>query len=415
MKLKNIFKEIKRMNTIGDDDSIKARLYRRADEFDDPKKYKMVNDHKLGKIYYSQKGDPGYFLDFFMAKNLPNGDPEFDVVPLAYMSVSDVTFGDISGYQVFVSYANPDYKKQGLGERLYIYALNELGIIISDMTQTQYSHALWARLSSRFNVKGLNVADEKNPKIFNVKAHGKELVNADSETPIVYGSDGDPNVLLIMYDESPKTNEIISITMDDDWGHSFANHRIPDNPEKHGTIDGYDWYVDRLADRIKVVVIAKNRKVIGSANVMHKDGRWAVVGIGKGDAAGNLRGIGVMIYDIALHHISDGELYSDTSQTIFSRGVWAKLATEYRDRFKVSGYHTIRKKEFPVRLRTEKDPFYDDDDEPIKDLLRKSLISDDPDFVLYIEDSRGGDGWAYTQLVMKSAGPSHAKLANDTK
>lgn len=190
--------------------------------------------------------------------------------------------------------------------------------------------------------------------------------------------------------EPEQRNEITSIEMTDSWGHSFGDTKIPRNPDSSGTIDDdkYKWYVSSITSGLNKVVITDDKdKVLGSATIRNaKWGGWYMSGIGKGENV-DVRGVGVLLYEIALHNAVDGTgvLYSDSSQTRFSRGVWSKLARIYKNKFKISGYDTKSGNTFDVRLRTPNDKVYNVfTREPY---FKDSLISDDDRYVLYSEDT----------------------------
>lgn len=212
--------------------------------------------------------------------------------------------------------------------------------------------------------------------------------------------------------EPDQRNEITSIEMSDSWGHSFGDTKIPRTPDSSGTIDNnkYKWYVASITNDLTKVIIADDTdKVLGSASIRNAkwgDG-WYVSGIGKGENI-DVRGIGILLYEIALHNAvkGTGVLYSDTAQTRFSRGVWAKLATKYKNKFKISGYDTKSGNTFDVRLRTPKDKVYNVF--TAVPYFKDSLISDDDRYALYSEDAHYSEPSYTTQydtvLKMEAVG-----------
>lgn len=173
-----------------------------------------------------------------------------------------------------------------------------------------------------------------------------------------------------------------------------------------------------------MIIIAKDNKVLGSAMIKLEPWGWSLGGIGKGDSTDVPKGIGLLLYEITLHFAIDDkkELFSDNGQTVSSRAVWAKLATEYASRFKIEGYDTNTGETFNVRLRKPGDPQYTKSGELIPENERnnKSLIPDDSKnggkkYFLYSDETSKGSNIDIFDIVlrMKPIGKSKGKEIKD--
>lgn len=334
-----------------------------------------TNYEKIDGLYYHTT-IRGSFIKFMITDDVPDSShPNKKIIPLSYISLKRVTYGQIKGLEIALSLVNPNYKRQRLGEKLYIYALtkNNGGLpLISDYSQTQFSHALWARLSSRFNVKGLDL-DKK--ETFNVKANGNILINADADEPIVFGSNNFSNTLLIMYNESPKQNEIIQIgdlndkqipNLQQNW------ERLRDKikkPERGN--DGLYYYIDNSYGSITIV------QADGIYNKNKPDDVSPISTIFLIDMGDSVQeklvyvnpkykkqGFGEKLYRFLIDKYKI--MKSDDRQTIYAQALWVKLSKD----FDVKAKHVWYEHEFSLKVV---DKHFEIDENKIPDEVLKQI------------------------------------------
>lgn len=268
---------------------------------------------------------------------------------IGYMRLDKYNYeGIVDGYQIGKSIVSPELKRngiKGIGERMYIWALTKLKVLVTDYMQSPQSHAVWAKLATKYKVLGLN---EKNGELFEleVDAGSKKLVSPSGKPPLYPGAF---NIVAVMYDtpsSAPKLTEI--------WetGSFFIMDFSPkdvelfdDEPFKKVT-DKWKAKDSVNGNDVNIMIFDEDETPMARIDLIGFQGykyiSWSAI-----TSKYRRRGVGEAMYIYAL--INYGPLLSDEVQSRESHALWARLAKN--PNIEVRGYDELRRKEFDVVVK----------------------------------------------------------------